>query len=116
MTAACATVQQQCRRDVLRLGVGVTFGVVVPDSGQTSSAPNRDLLRHFLTWSRTATGFTDLSEQTGYLHLAALLQQGVSAEMVQALDPRHYTGTPAEQAALALWYTGIHAGANGPEM
>jgi hypothetical protein len=116
MTAGQVAAQQQRRRDILCLGVGLTFTVQLPASGQALPDPIRDLLPHFLAWSRMATGFTEISEQTGRLHLSALLQKGVSAEMVQALDARHYGGTQAEKAALALWYTGVHARVNGPEV
>ena len=58
-------------------------------------------------WSRTATGFADLTPDTARACLELLLRSGISPQALSNLAPDAYGGTPIEKQLLEAWYTGI---------
>jgi hypothetical protein len=65
------------------------------------------LLARFLQWSRTATGFADLTPDAARACLELVLRSGIGAETLSKLAPNAYGGTPIERQLLEAWYTGV---------
>jgi hypothetical protein len=61
----------------------------------------------FLRWSRTATGFADLSADTARTCMELLLRSGITPASLSTLEPDAYRGTAIEKRLLDAWYTGL---------
>ena len=73
-----------------------------------------ELDARFLHWSRTATGFADLSAGAARIFMEFALRSGISAESLSGLSPDAYRGTPVEKLLLEAWYTGVFRTAGLP--
>jgi hypothetical protein len=96
------------RRVALGFGLSTAISRLAPicrASAQTRTP--EDLQLKFLRWSRTATGFADLSAGAARACMKMLLQCGITAESLFDLEPDFYRGTPLEKRLLEAWYTGV---------
>jgi hypothetical protein len=96
------------RRATLRISLSAAIGALLP--GRKASAQTRisdELQVRFLRWSRTATGFADLTTDAARACLELLLRSGISPETLSKLAPDAYGGTPIEKQLLEAWYTGV---------
>jgi hypothetical protein len=96
------------RRATLRISLSAAISVLFPSwkaSAQTRISD--ELQARFLGWSRTATGFADLTPAAARACLELLLRSGISAEALSNLAPDAYRGAPIEKQLLEAWYTGI---------
>jgi hypothetical protein len=96
------------RRATLRISISAAICGLFPSwkaSAQTRISD--ELQARFLRWSRTATGFADLSPDAARACMELVLRSGISAEALSNLAPDAYGGTPIEKQLLEAWYTGI---------
>jgi len=96
------------RRATLRITLSAAITALFPSwkaSAQTRISD--ELQARFLGWSRTATGFSDLTPETARDCLELLLRSGISPQTLSHLAPDAYGGTPIERQLLEAWYTGI---------
>ncbi len=96
------------RRATLRMSLFSAISGFLP-SWKISAQPgtSNELQARFLQWSRTATGFADLTPDTARACLELLLRSGISPQALFNLAPDAYGGTPIEKQLLEAWYTGI---------
>jgi hypothetical protein len=96
------------RRATLRISISAAICGLFPSWKASAQARISDELQaRFLQWSRTATGFADLTPDTARACLELVLRSGISAETLSKLAPDAYGGTPIERQLLEAWYTGI---------
>src|SRR4051794_7272134 len=96
------------RRATVGLGLSAVISSLAPigrTSAQTSTSDA--LLARFLLWSRTATGFADLSADAARTCMELLLRSGITPATLSALEPDAYRGTAFEKKLLDAWYTGL---------
>jgi hypothetical protein len=89
------------RRATLRMSLSAAISALLP--GWKASAQTRisdELQARFLRWSRTATGFADLTPDAARACLELLLRSGISPETLSKLAPDAYGGTPIEKQLL----------------
>jgi hypothetical protein len=96
------------RRATLRMSLSAAISGFSP-SWKTSAQPgvSDELNARFLQWSRTATGFADLTPDTARARLELRLRSGISPQALSNLAPGAYDGTRIEKQLLEAWYTGI---------
>jgi len=96
------------RRAMLRMSLSAAISGFLP-GWKTSAQPgiSDELHARFLQWSRTATGFADLTPDTARACLELLLRSGISPQALSNLAPDAHGGTPIEKQLLEAWYTGI---------
>lgn len=95
------------RRAILQWGAAAaaaTFTLIRSTSGHTAA---EQVETQFLAWSRTATGFADLSARTSREFLEISLRSGTTLAELSKLDPLEYRGTAVEKRLLEAWYSGI---------
>jgi hypothetical protein len=96
------------RRAAVGLGVSAVISSLSPIGRTRAQTPTPDDLQvRFLRWSRTATGFADLSADAARTCLELLLRSGVTPASLSALAPDAYRGTALEKGLLEAWYTGL---------
>jgi hypothetical protein len=103
------------RRTTIGLGVAAAIASAVPDwrvSAQGGIAD--DLHARFLRWSRTATGFADLSAGAARTFMEFAFRSGIPPESLSGLAPDEYRGTTTEKLLLEAWYTGAFRTAGSP--
>jgi len=96
------------RRQTIGLGFSAAvFGVfpIWTTDGQRHTA--EELRARFLRWSRTATGFSDITPDAARTCLELLLRSGFTPDGLSELEPDSYRGTPLEKRVLETWYTGV---------
>ena len=84
-------------------GFGLTATIIGLFSRWTAGAQTRvpdEVQARFLRWSRTATGFVDLTAGDARTYLEWMLRSGVTLDSVSDLDPDAYRGTPLEKRLL----------------
>jgi hypothetical protein len=96
------------RRTTLGLGLLAAVMSLFPNSRLAAQlSPAYALNRRFLRWSRTATGFADISPSTAQACLELVLRSGVTPEDLSGLEPEAYRATAMEKRLLEAWYIGV---------
>jgi hypothetical protein len=96
------------RRATLGIGLSAATTGFLPDRNARAQALTADELDgRFLRWSRTATGFADLSAASARKFLELLVRTGISRESLFGLEPDFYRATAIERRLLEAWYTGL---------
>jgi hypothetical protein len=99
------------RRATLRMSLSVAIGGFLP-SWKTSAQPgiSDELHARFLQWSRTATGFADLTPDTARACLELLLRSGIKpAGAVQSRAGRVWRHADREVTARSLVHRHLQA-------
>jgi hypothetical protein len=100
-----AAVDLPTRRLVL-VGLLAEAGALVA-TGAVHGQVTETLQARFLQWTRTATGFADVSPGTARAYIELAFRSGISPEDLWALEPGVYGATPIEKRLLESWYTGV---------
>jgi hypothetical protein len=96
------------RRATVGLGLSAAIFSLAPIGRMIAQVRAPDALHaRFLRWSRTATGFADLSSGAARTCMELLLRSGVTVENLLDLEADTYRGTPFEKSLLDAWYTGV---------
>jgi len=100
-----AVVHPPTRRVVL-VGLLAQAGALAA-TGAVHGQVTETLQARFLQWTRTATGFADVSPDTARAYLELAFRSGISPADLSALELGVYGGTPLEKRLLESWYTGV---------
>lgn len=96
------------RRTALRMGAtAAAAGILTRWPAGAQGVVPEDVQAQFLNWSRTATGFADLSNRVARDFVVQALRSGITAADFSGLDPKTYRGTAIEKRLLEAWYTGV---------
>ena len=96
------------RRATLGIGLSAATTGFLPDRNARAQALTTDELHaRFLRWSRTSTGFADLSAASARKLLELLVRSGISRASLFGLEPDSYRATAIERRLLEAWYTGL---------